>query len=137
MQTLVERLRRDFGRLTFGELIQDREAAALELERLTQELNRIYRAQIAQVGQAPMRQSGNARRSSPSAKFPAASAALGSRALLRLRDVCAMVCLSRSSIYAGIAAGNFPSALRIGVRAVRWRAGDIEAWLSAKEVTLA
>jgi hypothetical protein len=37
MRTLIERLRADFGRKTLGELIQDREAAALEIERLTQE----------------------------------------------------------------------------------------------------
>ena len=40
MQTLVERLRMDFGKKTLGELIQEREAAALEIERLTQELAR-------------------------------------------------------------------------------------------------
>ena len=38
MQTLIERLRTDFARKTLGELIQEREAAAFEIERLTREL---------------------------------------------------------------------------------------------------
>ena len=38
MQNLIDRLRADFGKKTLGELLQDREAAALEIERLTREL---------------------------------------------------------------------------------------------------
>ena len=52
--------------------------------------------------------------------------------MLRLADVCAMVGLSRSSIYLAMGEGRFPRAVRIGMRAVRWRAGDIQSWLSEK-----
>ena len=40
--------------------------------------------------------------------------------LLTLREVCEMTGLSRSSIYAMMAAGQFPQPIRIGARAIRW-----------------
>lgn len=48
--------------------------------------------------------------------------------LLRLPQVMGEVALCRSSIYAAISEGRFPPPLRIGRRAVAWRAEDIEAW---------
>ena len=42
------------------------------------------------------------------------------RKLLTLRDVTALTALSRSAIYAMMAASRFPKPLRIGNRAVRW-----------------
>jgi prophage regulatory protein len=48
--------------------------------------------------------------------------------LLRLPAVLEATQLSRSSIYAAIKAGEFPSPVRVGRRAVRWRAEDIAAW---------
>ena len=40
--------------------------------------------------------------------------------LLTLREVIAMTRMSRSQIYALIAAGEFPRPIRVGARAVRW-----------------
>ena len=37
--------------------------------------------------------------------------------------------LSRSSIYAMIANGEFPAQIKIGIRAVGWRQSEIEAWI--------
>lgn len=48
--------------------------------------------------------------------------------LLRRPEVEAETGLSRSSIYAGMQAGTFPTPVRIGVRAVAWRESDIAAW---------
>jgi len=48
--------------------------------------------------------------------------------LLRLPQVMREVALCRSSIYAAISEGRFPSPVRIGRRAVAWRAEDVEAW---------
>ena len=37
--------------------------------------------------------------------------------------------LSRSSIYAMIANGEFPAQIKIGIRAVGWRQSEIESWI--------
>ncbi|MEX3316651.1 helix-turn-helix transcriptional regulator [Sulfitobacter sp. PS-8MA] len=52
--------------------------------------------------------------------------------VLRLPEVRERVGLSKSSIYAFIAAEQFPKPIRIGARAVAWRLSDIEAWLASK-----
>ena len=46
--------------------------------------------------------------------------------LLRLKEVVQMVGLSRASIYRLMDSGDFPHAIRVGPRAVRWRLRDIE-----------
>ena len=50
----------------------------------------------------------------------------------RLPDVIAAVGLRRSSIYAAVAAGTFPRAVKLGARAVGWRESDIAAWLAER-----
>lgn len=40
--------------------------------------------------------------------------------------------LSRSSLYAMMATGDFPRPVRIGKRAVAWRESTIEAWLASR-----
>ena len=52
--------------------------------------------------------------------------------LLRLREVQAITGLSRSTIYRLTRAGFFPEPLKIGPRAVAWRASEIEEWLAAR-----
>lgn len=53
-------------------------------------------------------------------------------ALLKLQTVQAATALSKSSIYAKMANGQFPQAVRLGARCTRWRAGDVSAWLAAQ-----
>ncbi len=48
--------------------------------------------------------------------------------LIRLPDVMRETALCRSSIYAAISEGRFPSPVRIGKRAVAWRKDDIDTW---------
>ena len=48
--------------------------------------------------------------------------------LFRLPKVMQETALCRSSIYAAMSEGRFPSPVRIGRRAVAWRQEDIEAW---------
>ncbi|NHF65977.1 helix-turn-helix transcriptional regulator [Xanthomonas hortorum] len=48
---------------------------------------------------------------------------------LRLRDVTRITGLSRSSIYNYIAAGLFPKQRAMGIRAVRWLASEVHAWV--------
>ncbi len=52
--------------------------------------------------------------------------------ILRLPVVMARTGLSRSTIYAKIAAGEFPESINLGARAVGWLADEIEAWLIAR-----
>lgn len=49
--------------------------------------------------------------------------------LLHLPTVIAMTGLSRSTIYAR---QDFPRPVRLSARCVRWRAGDVLAWLAAQ-----
>lgn len=52
-------------------------------------------------------------------------------AFLRLIHVRYRTKLSRSTIYARIAAGKFPKPVRLGPRAVGWLEHEIEAYLAA------
>jgi prophage regulatory protein len=52
--------------------------------------------------------------------------------VLRLPAVKNRVSLSRSSIYAGIKKGTFPSPIRLGQRAVGWIESSIDDWLAAR-----
>ena len=40
--------------------------------------------------------------------------------------------IARSTIYRLMRAGRFPEPLRVGPRAVRWPASEIEEWLDAR-----
>lgn len=53
-------------------------------------------------------------------------------AFLRLPEVCRRVALSRSSIYAAIAAGTFPAPVRLGSNSVGWVSSEVEAWIAAR-----
>ncbi|WP_375573265.1 AlpA family phage regulatory protein [Seohaeicola saemankumensis] len=44
--------------------------------------------------------------------------------------------LSRSTIYAMMAAGAFPRPVKLGKRAVGWRRADIALWLDSRQVGL-
>lgn len=51
---------------------------------------------------------------------------------LRLGQVMAATGLSRSSVYAYMAAGTFPAPVNIGARSVAWIESDITAWIAAR-----
>lgn len=55
-----------------------------------------------------------------------------SERILRRPDVETLVGLSRSTLYAMIAAGSFPKPIKLGKRAVGLRAADLDAWLEAR-----
>ncbi|MES2128471.1 MAG: AlpA family phage regulatory protein [Pseudomonadota bacterium] len=52
--------------------------------------------------------------------------------ILRLPAVKNRVSLSRSSIYAGIKKGTFPSPIKLGERAVGWLDWEIDDFLTAR-----
>ncbi|MFL9907345.1 helix-turn-helix transcriptional regulator [Paraburkholderia sp. RL17-337-BIB-A] len=51
-------------------------------------------------------------------------------AILRRNQVQDATGLSKSTIYARTREGTFPRPIQLGPRAVGWRRGDIDAWLS-------
>jgi len=57
--------------------------------------------------------------------------ALG-RTILRRKQVEAATGLSRSTIYARIQAGTFPSPVALGGRAVGWDSAAIERWIAER-----
>jgi len=48
---------------------------------------------------------------------------------LRMPDVVARTGLSRSSIYAKVKSGEFPTSIPIGARSVAWRSDHIDQWI--------
>lgn len=52
--------------------------------------------------------------------------------LLRLPQVRERCGLSRSEIYRRIRTREFPSPVRIGLRAVAWKSGAVESWIAAR-----
>ncbi len=49
--------------------------------------------------------------------------------ILRLPQVIARTGLSKSSIYAKVAAGEFPEPISLGARAVGWISDEVQAYL--------
>jgi prophage regulatory protein len=122
---LLQRLRTDAGRKTIGELMREREAAACEIERMMEELDRAN----PKFASAPRSRPASPTQTAPRAKD---RMDLRSRALLRLKEVCEIIGTSRSTVYKGINEGTFPRSVQIGEKAVRWRSADIAAWLEAR-----
>lgn len=52
--------------------------------------------------------------------------------ILRRKQVEARTGLSRSSIYAGIAAGTFPAPLPLGEKSVGWLEHEIDGWITSR-----
>lgn len=52
--------------------------------------------------------------------------------ILRLAEVTRSTGLPRSSLYAKIADGTFPSPIKLGERSVGWPAEDVYAWIDAR-----
>ena len=50
--------------------------------------------------------------------------------LIKLEEVVEMCSISRSEIYRQVADERFPSPVKVGVRAARWRLSEVEAWIA-------
>ena len=48
---------------------------------------------------------------------------------LKIQTVMSMTSLSRSSIYAAMAADAFPAQIKLGERSVAWLESDIQNWM--------
>ena len=51
--------------------------------------------------------------------------------ILRRREVERLTLLSKASIYRQMQMGTFPMPLKLGQRAVAWRADEIHAWIAS------
>ena len=52
--------------------------------------------------------------------------------MIKLKDVQRITSLSRSSIYAYIYKGIFPTQVKLGARSVAWLESDIQSWVESK-----
>ena len=52
--------------------------------------------------------------------------------IMKLREVCAMTGLSRSSIYELIKKGSFPSQVKLSVRSSGWFWSEVKGWLESR-----
>ena len=52
-------------------------------------------------------------------------------ALLKLRQVCLVTGLSKSSVYAMLKESRFPEPIRLGKRCTRWRMSDVQGWIAS------
>src|SRR5688500_4200514 len=98
MSNLLKQLRADAGGRTLGELIQEREAAAQEIERL-----------LSLLAECRSRSPVAVPRTTASVEKPVGTRACWQeRALLRLNEVSQIVGLARSTVYGRMADGTFP-----------------------------
>jgi prophage regulatory protein len=63
------------------------------------------------------------------------NAAIHFESILRLREVRQRVGLSRSTIYALAARGDFPAPVKLGARAAGWLESEIAAWIAGRVKT--
>lgn len=59
--------------------------------------------------------------------------ALPDSALLRLPAIIALVQCSRSSWFAWVRSGHAPQPIRIGIKAVAWKAGEIRRFMAGRD----
>jgi len=120
-QDVVDRLRIDPGKRTLGELLQDREAALYEILRLRGDIAKLVEARKPKAVQRD-------RASNPDPKSRP-----DSRQLLKLKEICELLSVSRSTIYYWMSERNFPRPVRLGARAVRWQAEEIKDWCRSRD----
>ena len=121
-ENIVNILRIDPGQLTLGQLFQEREAARIEIQKLTHELE-TPKAKMA--ARAPAKAVSLGRKEQP---------AYGSNVLIGIGHLCKQIGVSRTTIYRWINEGTFPPSVRISAGAVRWRSEDIEQWRTSLPV---
>ncbi len=112
---ILDRLMVDVGDIPIGRLIQERGEALSEIRHL--------RAEVALLRKP--------RPEPPPPRPSETPTAPPIGALLSLKEVCARLSISRSTIYTWLRAGAFPEPIRVGARSVRWTPEAIAAWKRA------
>lgn len=52
--------------------------------------------------------------------------------LIRRPEVCGLTGLPKSTLYDYLAAGTFPSPVRLSCRSVAWKLNDVLAWIDSR-----
>lgn len=120
---IVDRLRLDPGQRTLGQLLQDREAALQEIRRLRSDIERLR----AMRTRAPAKPETRDQETSDSV--------LRTGSLVSIKDLCALLKVSRSTIYKWVSEGDFPPPVRISKHSIRWKAEDVAQWRRSLEVS--
>ena len=55
--------------------------------------------------------------------------------MLRIREACREVGLSKDTIYRKVRVGDFPAPFRISKNAVAWRTAEVLGWLDSRRRT--
>ena len=113
----------DPGQLTLRQLLQQREAARIEIQKLTQELDALKAKMVAR---APEKSASMGK---------SEQLAYAGNLLIGIGDLCKQIGVSRTTIYRWINEGTFPSPVRMGPGAVRWRSEDVERWRTSLSST--
>jgi prophage regulatory protein len=121
---MFARPKMDPGRRTLGELLQERQWAVAEIERL-RATSGAPAADPRRPGK-PINVAGGAVSAPVTAELAAPSSQYR---MLRMPEVSNMVGLSRACIYRMITDGQFPAGVHIGGRARRLRMAEVVAWL--------
>ena len=56
---------------------------------------------------------------------------LEAKMILRMKDVCSELGVSRASIYRLLESGSFPKSLKLGKRAIGWEPDHIQQWVKS------
>jgi prophage regulatory protein len=109
---MLERLRMDPGTRTLGELLQERQWAAWEIERLREAWQSridVPRGLRSSLADDPIEANPNR--------------------LLRIQEVQKLLSVSRPTIYNAMNRGDLPKPVKVTGTAVRWRLGDLVSWM--------
>ena len=102
--------------------MQEREAAAQEIGRLRSELDRLKVSQNSR----PSAHTESAGKNESERSFIRAGT------LLRLRQVCDYLGISRSTIYNLMSKQMFPKPVRLGPATVRWSIDEVDTWRKSR-----
>lgn len=113
---LLDRLTRDPGHCTLGELLVQRSEAVAEIRRLRAELERASRAPPSLMAPPP----------------PSRQQAMhnGGDRLLRLNEVCELLGTSRSTVWRWVKEGRLPRPMRLSSGSTRWSSSELARWRS-------
>jgi prophage regulatory protein len=125
---MLERLRLDPGTRTIGQLIQEREWSLREIERLRTNSSALEAVRAQAKSNLEKMRADEPQQRQPKPATATRAAVSSEKLLLRLREVCQLVGLSRSTIYLKMSRHEFPTNIAVGVRGRRWRSSDILAW---------
>jgi len=113
-------LQTDPGQRTFGQLLQEREAAVHEIKRL--------RANTEAIGPALIRPRPTKDNADDSSEHSQTPLTFRPGSLIRAGDICELLSISRATLHRLRLLKHFPKFVRLGPNTIRWRYDEIIAW---------